>query len=131
MKIQSISLVSLLLPLFLSAQTAVLKINLPDRVTVCDSSLFTVNVANPGTVELTNLTVSLELPGSLKYQNGTVSGAVESNVSNVSQPVFSIANILPGENRNFELLVFADCDVFSTLNSGAVFLKDILGWLFL
>lgn len=123
--ILSLLFVSLLLPLFLSAQTAVLNISLPERVTVCDSSLFSINVSNPSGADLTNLQITVELPGNLEYRPGTVSGGSEANISNLGLPVFALSDIASGQDQRIDFFVFADCDVFTAINSSVIFSAKI------
>lgn len=109
----------------LFAQNALITIENPDDLYVCGEDILTVNVKNTGTGTLNNIIATVALPAAIQYVTGTVTGAVEQNITDLSAPKFSIASLGAGAEQQFKLTVVALCDLVPLINSGQLFTNKV------
>ncbi len=79
----------------LHAQVMVSPTGKPAFLVICgDDGPFSLLVANTTGGPLSGATLTLDLPPSVRYTPGSVSGATEINIANLNHPVFSLPDIL-------------------------------------
>jgi gliding motility-associated-like protein len=111
---------------FLPAATAqIINYSNPEDLTVCDSAVFAITIANDDGFALTGGQLTIELPPCISYSLGSVSGAVEADVSDLSQPVFSVPSIAPDAVAEVAILQVAGCDCVDLINMAEPFLNEI------
>lgn len=98
----------------------------PSLLFVCDSAQFDVTIHNNGNSTAGNIAVQINFPIGISYAPGAVSGASENNISNLSQPVFSLADIPAGGSKSFSLYARATCAAVDAINAGQLFTNTIL-----
>jgi gliding motility-associated-like protein len=100
---------------WLSAQSGIeITSNEPEFVTPCgDFDVFQVRVVNYNSNDISNAELIYQFPLGIEYQPGSVSGpgVSELNISNLSQPVFSISSLASGVEVVMNLEAMATCDV--------------------
>ncbi|MEI6408529.1 MAG: hypothetical protein WCR52_04060, partial [Bacteroidota bacterium] len=92
---------------------------------VCGADTFSISVRNLSAQQANNGVVKITLPSGLSYLPGTVSGAVEQNISNVQQPVLGIAGIAPGATLHLQFQITANCAAAVALDMGNLFFAQI------
>ncbi len=108
----------------------------PSEFFACDGAEFSFTVQNTSGNTLANavLTVNFTTTNGtacgFSYALGSVTGqALESNLSNLSAPQFSLANIAPGASQSFSIQVEADCQTAACIDNAEVFVNNItLTW---
>ncbi len=94
---------------------------LPTSLSVCtDTAVFQLKVTNSGTKDtFSSAKVTYKMPPGFRYVKSSVSGTSvsESNISNLSAPVFSVPTLKPGDSAKFTLKAVADCDVIGYINN--------------
>ncbi|MFN0176018.1 MAG: gliding motility-associated C-terminal domain-containing protein [Saprospiraceae bacterium] len=116
------SALSCLLP----AQNIVISYFQSDTLYVCNTDTLTVTVQNNHAVLLSGASVTINLPTGLTYVSGTVLGASEQNIFNLSAPIFGLLDIPANQSVVVKFVVKADCDAAALLNSGQLFVANIL-----
>jgi gliding motility-associated-like protein/uncharacterized repeat protein (TIGR01451 family) len=117
--------------LFLGCTSALLAQNVlitsqnPDGLYVCGTDQLTVKLTNSGAATLNNVIATVTLPAGISYVPGTVSGATEQNIGNLSAPRFSAGTLAVGGEANLTITVRADCGLVSQINSGQLFNNTI------
>ncbi|MCC6818130.1 MAG: hypothetical protein IT245_04500, partial [Bacteroidia bacterium] len=92
----------------------------PKNLSICGlNDTANIEVYNISSGTVSNIQVKLVLPPGIQYIKGTLKGTglVESNISNLNQPIFSAPNLLIAKNFKFRVELTADCNLFSYLNS--------------
>lgn len=102
-------------------QTLILTYQNPDALSVCNSDTFQIQIRNVSLQTATNVSLSLNLPTGLQYEPGSIIGASEQNLSNLSAPVFSAPNIGSGAVQNLRLILSANCLAANVLDAGNLF----------
>ncbi|HEY1047749.1 MAG TPA: PKD domain-containing protein [Bacteroidia bacterium] len=92
----------------------------PKKLSICginDTAAFEVYNISSGTV--TSIQIRVNLPSGIRYIKGSINGGSvsESNVSNTNQPVFTAPNLSLAGNFKFKMMLSADCDLLTFLNS--------------
>ncbi len=92
----------------------------PKLLSICginDSAYIEVYNISSGTVS--NITIKLILAPGINYVKNSVNGTglLESNVSNLNQPIFSAPNLLIAKNFKFRVLLSSDCNLLPYLNA--------------
>ena len=101
-------------------QGIVVQYSLPDSLYVCGEDTLFIHLQNGGSQPVTgNLTV--KLPDGIRYEPGTVTGASEQNIGNLTAPVFAAGTLTPGSSQTITLLITADCVAARGLNAGSLF----------
>ncbi len=104
---------------------------LPDEFFVCGTAPFEVTVNNTSGNTLQNVSVEIIFTtntgadcGTI-YQIGSVSGASELDISNLSAPVFSLPNLAAGQSATFTIEAEAPCSLVDCIDSGEFFNNEI------
>ena len=107
----------------------------PEEFFVCGAASFEFTVINTtgGTLESATVTVDFATNSSTScgiiYSEGSVTGAVENNISNLSSPVFQINNLPPGASQAFSIQAEAPCSAVDCIDNAEVFVNKItLNW---
>ena len=107
----------------------------PDEFFVCGVAPFEFTVQNTSGATLNNVTVNVHFATNsgaecgMIYTAGTVSGAGESNLSNLSSPVFSLGNMSAGATQVFTIQAEAPCSLVDCIDNAEVFVNQItLNW---
>ena len=120
--------IALLLILFLNqlgiaqGKLAITLIN-PSDIHICQEGKYLdIEIRNTTLNTVSAVTAAVELPNGFYYDLGTVSGTgvTESNVTNLSKPVFAMGNIGVATARTFKIKVKTDCGLSSFLNGGGL-----------
>lgn len=84
----------------------------PSNMGICgDARTFSVTIQNVSTTNYTNVTFTIDLPDGINYVVGSISGATESDVSNLNVPIFNIANFPAGSSITINYQGIATCAV--------------------
>lgn len=103
------------------AQGYMLAINstVPNELTVCGvSKSFGISLYNPSPNLLTNVTVTVNMPAGMRYDAGSIIGATELNITNLSAPQFSIADINTLTSLDISYTASPGCDISDYLAAG-------------
>jgi|GEM_PF-1905851 len=111
----------LVVPVFLVGQTLVLSEEGLDGLYVCGYDSLSVIVTNTSAQVGGSVEVTVDLPLGVSYEVGSVVGGSEVDVSDVSLPVFGVADVGGFLSDTFTIVVFADCDALGALNAGSLF----------
>ena len=97
-------------------------INGPKNLSICgvNDSAF-IEVYNISSGPVNSITVKLILPLGINYVKGTFNGTgiSETNITNLNQPIFSLPNLGLAKNTKFRVLLTADCNLLTFLNSSS------------
>jgi gliding motility-associated-like protein len=85
----------------------------------------TVFVKNTSANTLNNATATITLPNGIEYVAGTVSGAIEQSIVNLSVPVFALSSLGPNAEQTFTVKVTATCALIAPINSGQLFTAKV------
>jgi gliding motility-associated-like protein len=123
------------LPLFLLPASLVFSQTItyqnPTQFFVCNEAPFSVTVTNSTAMALQNVSVTVNFTTSsgavcgVRYVQGSVTGANESNVSNLSAPVFQLSNLPAGAAITFTLDAEAPCQTVGCIDGGEFFVNQI------
>ena len=107
----------------------------PDEFFVCGSAPFEITITNSTGMALQGVTVAVNFTTNdgqdcgMAYLPNTVSGASEANISDLGNPVFSIADMSPGAVAILTVQVEAPCSVMDCIDGAAFFVNEIsLNW---
>ncbi len=104
---------------FAQGNRLVITSDIPTELTVCgEQKIFTIQAYNPSPNLLTNVSLVVNMPSGMLYAAGSISGATEQNISDLSNPIFSITNIATLTNRSITLAASAGCAVMAYLAAG-------------
>lgn len=113
------------------AQTVDYSMNVPSSITACGSSeTFLLTVYNNTASTLTNVEVEIDLPDGVEYVAGSLSevgsnNVQESNLSNLSSPVFSSNNMAVSDSIKFYVSAVAYSAAIDFLTQGNILRNDI------
>ncbi len=99
----------------------------PDELSSCDADTLEVHIANTTSTYLTSNLLSLHFTTTLGndcgivYQVGSISGAMEANLNDPTQPLFALPNIAPNDTAVVVLQLAASCALYDCINSGELF----------
>jgi gliding motility-associated-like protein len=110
---------------FLTAQNILITYTKSDALVVCNTDTFAIQVQNNFPVVLTDANLVLTLPPGLTYLQGSVQGANEFNISNLSLPVFKVPDVQAGQTASIKILLNADCSAADVLDAGQLFIANI------
>lgn len=108
-----------------TAQNLLISFKNPDTLFVCGESRFEVTLTNNGTAPANQVRSRLTLPTGVRYVAESVTGATQSNITDLSRPEFSVADIPVGGSAKYFVFLRADCQAGKALNSGFVFTNGI------
>jgi len=103
------------------AQTVAITYESPIDLTVCDTASFTVTLTNNLTDSATMVLLDAVLPSGITYLPGSVINATESNIFNLNEPVFSVANIGSGDVVDITFQALTDCELIAAIDGGQLF----------
>jgi|GEM_PF-2069557 len=109
----------------LPAQNILISYTKSDSLFVCNSDTFTVMVQNNNLAVLTGASLTMNLPSGLTYVAGTVTGAGQQNISNLSAPVFVLPDVPANQSATLKIMVSADCNAADALDAGQLFIANI------
>jgi uncharacterized repeat protein (TIGR01451 family) len=110
---------------FLTAQNILITYTKSDALVVCNTDTFAIQVQNNFPVVLTDANLVLTLPPGLTYLQGSVQGANEFNISNLSLPVFKLPDVPAGQTASIKIELSADCAAADVLDAGQLFIANI------
>ena len=121
----SISVLIILISIFSSfAQSKLnVKINNPSQVDLCiESDYLEIDVRNTTTSIVSGIETKVNFPKGITYSYGSLSGTgvSEKNISNLSNPVFSLSNIGVAQSRIIKIKLNTSCDISLFLNNGGL-----------
>lgn len=93
----------------------------PDELVVCSADTLSITVQNNTAAPISGGLLDLELPPGLEYLPGALSGATESDISNLEKPVFALPELLPGQPITVRVQLSATCDLVEAINSAQLF----------
>ncbi|MBP8067864.1 MAG: hypothetical protein KAY27_04820, partial [Pedobacter sp.] len=97
-------------------------INGPKNLSICgvNDSAF-IEAYNISSGPVNNITIKLILPSGINYVKGSYfgTGISEANITNLNQPIFNVPNLLLAKNTKFRVLLTADCNLLTFLNSSS------------
>jgi gliding motility-associated-like protein len=103
------------------AQCLKLEIKDPVGAILCQAATTELLVSNRSNNILSNVNLILKLPGGVTYVAGSVSGAIEGNISQPSSPEFTIANLRINDSIRIKVSIMPGCDLFEKINNGESF----------
>ncbi len=74
---------------------------------------------------MSNVTLTLSLPCAVEYEAGSIFGATESDISDLSAPVFDLTNIPAGQTSFMNVKLKAPCDALTCINAGTLFTNTL------
>jgi gliding motility-associated-like protein/uncharacterized repeat protein (TIGR01451 family) len=93
----------------------------PTSLNTCNQTrISTVRVENPSSFLLTGVEVITSLPQGINYVAGSVTGATESNITNLNNPEFTTTNIATLTTRTISFEIETNCDVLTFLNNSGI-----------
>jgi len=110
----------------LSAQNIGISSFQSDTLYVCNTDTLIVTVQNNNALSLNGATLTINLPTGLAYVSGTVLGANEQNIADLSAPIFGLPDVPANQSAVVKIVISADCAAGELLNSGQVFVANIL-----
>jgi hypothetical protein len=113
-----LTLAYIFLSLFSFAQS--IRILEPENLSICEDALVTMEVNNDTDVALNGIVFDLSLSCSVSYIAGTIVGAEESNITDLSSPNFSLASIPANSTYRIEISVHLDCNLQGCIDSGEI-----------
>jgi gliding motility-associated-like protein len=107
------------------SQNVLILYSTPQNFFVCDTTNFSVTITNNESTPLSNTLTTLNLPSGVAYIPGSVTGGIQSNVTDLQNPVFSLSNVSVGATKMLEVKIRATCALVNAINAGATFTNDI------
>jgi uncharacterized repeat protein (TIGR01451 family) len=105
--------------LYAQGYMVTLNTTVPDDITLCGpAGQFTVQIYNPSPNLLTGIVLTVTMPAGMRYTVGSITGASEWNISNLSEPQFALADMATLTTRNLSFTASAGCDIMSYLALG-------------
>jgi gliding motility-associated-like protein/uncharacterized repeat protein (TIGR01451 family) len=104
-----------------TAQNLLITHTLPDQLYVCGEDQFSIKVYNTSATAINAVTLTITFPAGLQYVSGTVSGATEQNIGNLSAPVFLLPELPGASNKDVTCVVRATCEAASVLDAAGLF----------
>jgi len=108
-----------------------LSYTLPDTFYVCQNAPFEITVSNPDGTPMTDIKITVEMttqsgtPCGIRYEAGSVTGAMESDISNPESPVFEVPALAPGATQVICLEMFAPCDAIKCIDDAELFKNNV------
>jgi gliding motility-associated-like protein len=92
----------------------------PGNLSVCEGQQLLYTITG-GTNGMQDATLALGLPCGLAYQAGSISNGTEAEVSNLSEPVFALPEVLAGDSLTLSLQVNINCAALPCIDAGELF----------
>ena len=108
--------------LLFSQNVSITYVNPPD-LTVCDTAVFEVTIANTLADTLAGAAFTVEMPAGVEYVPGSVVNADENNIGNPNNPVFGLDQLPPGESVVLTFQARTRCSLIDTINNGDLFIN--------
>lgn len=100
--------------------------NVPKELTICGlQESFSVNIFNPSPDTLKNILLSISMPPGIRYTANSVTGAVESNITDLSSPLFAVNDLPSLTNILVTFSATAGCDIMPFLAAGNPVLNEV------
>ncbi|MGB4970024.1 MAG: gliding motility-associated C-terminal domain-containing protein [Saprospiraceae bacterium] len=99
------------------SQTFKLTVKDPKNATVCQSSKAELSILNTSGILQSNIVVKLKLPPGINYIPGSIQGATEVNVSQLTSPEFRIDTIFKNDSISISILMIPSCFLFHKMDS--------------
>jgi gliding motility-associated-like protein len=101
--------------------------NAPLHINACgDNETFQIQIYNPTPFHIQAIGFTLILPNGIEYQAATISGATETSISNLNQPIFTIAGIAPQSFHSISYQAKANCSGLTQSANGIPFQNTAL-----
>ncbi len=99
-------------------------------ITPClNQATFTVNMENVSPFYMSNMALTIALPTGINYISGSSTNATETNITNLNQPQFSLADIGESTSNNntlsFSIAIDATCELQTFLDAGGVVKNEV------
>jgi len=107
----------------LNAQNVLISSIEPVNLSVCETDSFYViltNVSVPN-VNINGASLGVSFPSNVLYVIGSVEGATETNLNNLSAPSFTLPTLLPFQPDTILVQASANCDIIPTIDAGGIF----------
>lgn len=121
MKLFSTIVAILLFSCGLTAQNILITSQTPDGLFVCGDDTTSITITNTAGGILSGILVTVTLPNGVAYIPGSVVGASEQNLSNLSIPVFSLPGMTMASSTTISLRTSASCDLVAAINNSQLF----------
>ncbi len=96
--------------------------NAPAHITACgDDEVFQLQIYNPTPFNIQGVQFILTLPAGINYLPGSVVGAIETNIANLNQPIFTILQLNSQQFLSLSYQAKANCTVLAQSASGMPF----------
>ncbi|MBL7809481.1 MAG: hypothetical protein JNN28_16800, partial [Saprospiraceae bacterium] len=109
------------LNIFLHAQNLQITYQKSDSLFVCGSDTLFIQIQNLLNVPVSDGILTASLPPGIIYVAGSVQGANQLNINNLSNPSFSVPQIAPQQTRQIFLLLTANCQAANLIDAGQLF----------
>ena len=113
--------ISIVFSTFLFGQGNMITVDtqLPYSITICGASQnVNIELINPSPFNMSNVVLKVTMPVGLTYVAGSISGANELNISNLSVPEFSLNNLSTQATRNITFRISANCQLINFISQG-------------
>jgi gliding motility-associated-like protein len=111
--------------LIAAQQTMVVTTVTPKNLEVCNSDTLSVTILNTGSVTLSNISLSINLPLGVGYLANSVLGANQLNINDLQKPIFMVLDLAVGEIAQVSIQVKANCSLSDAINAGQLFVYDV------
>jgi len=126
MRVMLVAYLMLFIASNLIAQTVQVKLIDPVSVSICEESKIGVELTNTSNLDISNFKFSIQLPKGLQYKLLSISGANESNVSNISRPEFLVPVLTPAAKIICNLIIYTECEAFDASNDAVMLRNKII-----
>ena len=93
----------------------------PDELVVCSADTLSITIQNNTAAPISGALLDLELPTGLEYLPGSISGGLESDISNLEKPVLALPDLQPNQPLTVRVQLSATCDLVDAINSAQLF----------
>lgn len=104
-------------------------VNNSSLVPCLNQATYTVNIENVSPFTLSNIQVAIQFPQGINYIAGSSNNATETNIADLNNPTFSLANINASTTSNntlsFSINIDANCQVQQFLDAGGIVQNEL------
>lgn len=98
----------------------------PNQLTVCmPADTFKIRIYNPSPALLTDVLLTAQLPTGVLYELGSISGASEFDVSDLGNPIFSLADLATLSTIDIAFQAAISCDIIAFVAAGNLIQNEI------
>ncbi|MFK7806581.1 MAG: gliding motility-associated C-terminal domain-containing protein [Saprospiraceae bacterium] len=97
-----------------------------DALVVCDSAVFEVTLTNSSAEMAENISLNIQFPQGVSYNIGSIANAVESDLTDLNTPVFSIIDLAANQSITISLFASANCSLIDAINNMQIFSNTII-----